>query len=192
MEEEETSEFIANVWDGMKTKRALLLAPSFKIGQKTCSALASKIKPAPTILDAADIEDSMESFTSRNNTVLSLAGRYDGLDLPGDDCRLLLMAETPAAIGTLERHQRDRWKLGPVLRRRERTRLIQGMGRCTRDATDFAVIILLGQTLVNNITTPSIVEHYPGEIQREINWGIDQTEVARKKKTRWQKWFWAC
>ena len=92
------------------------------------------------------------------------------------------MAENPAAIGTLERHQRDRWKLGPVLRRRERTRLIQGMGRCTRDATDFAVIILLGQTLVNNITTPSIVEHYPGEIQREINWGIDQTEVARKKK----------
>ena len=86
MEEEETSEFIANVWDGMKTKRALLLAPSFKIGQKTCSALASKIKPAPTILAAADIEDSMESFTSRNNTLSSLAGRYDGLDLPGDDC----------------------------------------------------------------------------------------------------------
>jgi Helicase C-terminal domain len=182
MEDDETTDFVAEVWNAMKTKRGLLLAPSFKIAQKTSSAIASKITPAPMVLHADDIEDTIESFTSKNNSLLSLAGRYDGLDLPGDDCRLLIMAETPGAISTLERHQRDRWKLGPVLRRRERTRLIQGMGRCTRDATDYAVIILLGQTLVNNITTPSVVEHYPGEIQREINWGIDQTEVVRKKK----------
>ena len=73
--------------------------------------------------------------------MLCLAGRYDGIDLPGDDCRLLIMAESPGAVGALERHLREHWKLGPLLRRRERTRLIQGMGRCTRDATDFAVII---------------------------------------------------
>jgi len=182
MEEEDANNFVAEVWNGMKTKRALLLAPSFKVALKTNSAITATMTPTPKVLNAHDIEDSIELFTSKDNTLLSLAGRYDGLDLPGEDCRLLIMAETPGAIGTLEKHQRDRWKLGPVLRRRERTRLIQGMGRCTRDATDFAVIVLLGQTLVNNITTPSIVEHYPGEIQREINWGIDQTEVARKKK----------
>jgi hypothetical protein len=187
MEEDETYEFVAELWNEMKTKRALILAPSFKISQKMSSAIAAKMKSAPTILGADDIEDSIESFTSSNNALLALAGRYDGLDLPGDDCRLLLMAETPGAIGTLERHQRDRWKLGPVLRRRERTRLIQGMGRCTRDATDFAAIILLGQTLVNNITTHSVMEHYPGEIQREVKWGIDQTEVARKKRDSLQE-----
>jgi len=115
--------------------------------------------------------------------VLCLAGRYDGVDLPGDDCRLLVMAESPAAVGALERHLREHWKLGPLLRRRERTRLIQGMGRCTRDATDFAVIVLLGQSLIDGITLPIFATKLPGEIQRELSWGMEQGEVARENST---------
>jgi hypothetical protein len=47
--------------------------------------------------------------------------------------------------------------MGPVMRRKERTRLIQGMGRCTRSATDFAVVLWLGQSLVDIASSKSAI-----------------------------------
>ncbi len=182
VDESECSDIIIDTWNDMETRRALILAPSFNIAQRTFQDVSQKIDPKPTRLEAPDIEESLESFIRANDVILSLAGRYDGLDLPGEDCRLLIMAESPAALDALERNLREHWKLGPLLRRRERVRLIQGMGRCTRDATDYAVIILLGQSLIDSLTTPVVVQGLPAEIQRELQWGIEQSEVAQKDK----------
>jgi len=179
-EEYECPKVVSSIWNEMEERRALILAPSFPVASRTFDALSEDMTPSPSKLEARDVENSLEPFTSEQSAILCLAGRYDGIDLPGDDCRLLIMSESPGAISTLERHLREYWKLGPLLRRRERTRLIQGMGRCTRDATDYAVIILLGQSLVDSITTPDFSETLPGEIQRELSWGMTQGEVARE------------
>lgn len=178
-EEGECPDVVSTIWNSMQEHRGLILAPSFPIADRTFSSVSSGMKPAPVKLGARDIENSLDTFTRAEGVILCLAGRYDGLDLPGDDCRLLIMADSPGAVGALERHLREHWKLGPLLRRRERTRLIQGMGRCTRDATDFAVIILYGQSLVDSITPPAMSQKLPGEIQRELLWGMEQGEVAR-------------
>lgn len=180
LEEDECPAVVSSIWNGMGAHRALILAPSFPIVDRTFNLLSADMNPSPVKLSAGDIENSLDPFIKAESAVLCLAGRYDGVDLPGDDCRLLVMAESPGAIGALERHLREYWKLGPLLRRRERTRLIQGMGRCTRDATDFAVIILLGQSLVDSITPPVFSRTLPGEIQRELAWGLEQGEVARE------------
>lgn len=171
---------IADVWRQLTPQRAVLLAPSFSVADEAFADLSSAMASRPVRLGPRDIEDSLEAFTKSSNSILCLAGRYDGLDLPGDDCRVLVIAETPAAVGPLERHLREYWKLGPLLRRRERTRLIQGMGRCTRDATDYAVIFLLGQSIVDSITAPALLRTLPSEIQREIQWGLEQTATARE------------
>ena len=180
MEEARCAQLVADVWNEMKLRRGLLLAPSFTMADKAFGLVTKNMKPKPVKLGAKEIEDNLEPFSKSKNSILCLAGRYDGIDLPGDDCRLLIMAESPSAVGTLERHLREHWKLGPLLRRRERIRLVQGMGRCTRDATDYAVILLLGQSLVNSCTTPAMVEGLPGEIQRELKWGIEQCETGKK------------
>lgn len=178
-EEDECPQVVSSIWNNMHSHRGLILAPSFPIAEKTFTSISYDMKPVPIRLSAKDIENSLDTFTHTEGAMLCLAGRYDGLDLPGDDCRLLIMADSPGAVGALERHLREHWKLGPLLRRRERTRLIQGMGRCTRDATDFAVIILYGQSLVDSITPPAMSQKLPGEIQRELLWGMEQGEVAR-------------
>ncbi|HKQ97772.1 MAG TPA: DEAD/DEAH box helicase [Candidatus Polarisedimenticolia bacterium] len=180
LDENSVGRLCATLWRSMKVRRALLLAPSFVAVDRFYKTPGNQLEPTPTYLTAKDIEDSLDEFTQGTDRILCLAGRYDGLDLPGEDCRLLFMSESPGAIGPLERHQREHWKLGPLLRRRERTRLVQGLGRCTRDATDFAVIILLGQSLVNSVTAPTVVGGLPSEIQREIKWGLVQSQQAGK------------
>jgi integrase len=134
----------------------------------------------PARLGAVDIANTVDGFVQNTDVFLTLAGRYDGLDLPDEQCRLLVLSESPAAINPLERHLSERWKMGPVLRKRERTRLIQGMGRCTRNATDFAIIVWLGQSLVNAATSSALMKGFPSELAAETSWEVEQSELAAK------------
>ena len=179
MKADEADALVARVWDGMAPRRAVLLAPSRHALDRAFAAVTGQTTVPPVRFNAADIQDSIDGFVRHDKAILALAARYDGLDLPGDQCRLLVMAESPAATNALERNLSERWKLGPVLRKRERTRLVQGMGRCTRDATDFAVIIWLGQSLVNASVSEVLLAGMPAELAAEIRWGLKQVEAAK-------------
>lgn len=180
MDDKKCLSLISNLWQKLKEapRRILLLSPSFFISDKYYNDFLEIMKPTPKKLTKTDIEDDLIPFTESMNAILCLAGRYDGIDLPGDDCRILLLAESPSAIGALEKNLRDQWKLGPILRRKERIRLVQGIGRCTRNSTDFAIVILLGQTIVNSFTTPTLIYGFPEEIQKEWEWGKEQGKIG--------------
>ncbi len=175
---ERTVRLTGQVWDKLSPRRAVLLTPSDRVLQRTVAELTAKMQHSPATVGASDIADTLDAFVDADDVLLTLAGRYDGLDLPDDQCRLLVMADSPLAISPLERHLTERWKLGPIFRRRERTRLVQGMGRCTRSATDFAVVVWLGQSLASIASSPSRLAGMPLELQREIKWGVEQSAIA--------------
>jgi hypothetical protein len=177
---DEAIQIVGSAWDEIKTRRAVLLTPSERVMNRTFDKLENAVAHKPARLGAADIANSLDGFITKNDVVLALAGRYDGLDLPDDQCRLLILSESPAAINPLERHLSERWKMGPVLRKRERTRIVQGMGRCTRNATDFAVIVWLGQSLVNAATSSPLLAGLPPELRAEVMWGVEQSQLAAK------------
>ena len=161
----EANWIVAQVWNELKVKRAVLLAPSERILNRALSSTSEAMKPVPDRISASDITESVEKFTTGENVILALAGRYDGLDLPDEQCRLLILAESPEAVDLLERHLSEIWKMGPVLKKRERTRLMQGMGRCTRSATDFAIIFWIGQTLVDAATSSNLLDAISMKLQ---------------------------
>ena len=176
--DEEAFKIAAKVWDSLSVRRGVLIAPSVKAANKAYSNFVTQAKSIPIRLGSDDIKDDLVPFTKSTDVMLVLGGRYDGLDLPEDDCRLLLLVDSPAATNSLERHLTSKWKMGPVMRRKERTRLIQGMGRCTRSATDFAVVLWLGQSLVDIASSKSAISHMPVELQRELAWGIEQVKES--------------
>ena len=102
--------------------------------------------PAP-ILDATDIEADLEGFASAPTGHLVLTNRYDGIDLPDDSCRLVLMVGLPARGDLQERFLHDSLGAPEVLQERVRARVVQGAGRATRHEGDYAVVVLLGDDL---------------------------------------------
>jgi hypothetical protein len=171
---------LARVWDELKTRRAVLLSPSDRVLNETFARLEKAMTRKPNRFGAAEISNSIDPFINGKDVILGLSGRYDGLDLPDDQCRVLILAESPEAVNLLETHLSQNWKMGPVLKKRERTRLIQGMGRCTRNATDFAVIFWLGQSLINAANDQTLLGAMPPELAAEITWGVQQSELAAK------------
>jgi hypothetical protein len=169
------------LWNELIPKRAVLLSPSERILNDAFGQFANAAAQTPVRLTSSSIADTLTPFTGTTNAVLALANRYDGLDLPDDDCRLLVMAGSPVAVNLMERHLAERWKLTSLFRRRERTRLIQGMGRCTRNATDFSLIFLMGQALADAVTSRAFIDEFPQELAKEITWGLQQSELASQQ-----------
>lgn len=160
----------AFVSDLMKTAgRSLLLAPS----NYTLEQYKQTLVPAGfKIVTASDVETSLEPFTSEPNAVLALANRYDGIDLPDEHCRVIVLAGLPVGADPQEKFYTTLLGAKRVLQERTRTRFAQGAGRATRNANDRAVVVVLGQPLIAFAGDRDIQAGTLPEIRAELEIGI--------------------
>lgn len=128
------------------------------------------------VLTAKDIEESLDPFVKSKKAMLVLTNRYDGIDLPGEDCRLLVVYGLPASVNLQERFLWSKLALSNVLRDRIRTRITQAVGRCTRHSTDYAAIVMVGDDLFDYcIKRENRTDLHP-ELRAEMEFGIDNSE----------------
>src|SRR5260370_879421 len=142
LQEDAALEFTARAVES--ADRVLMLCPNAFAARSLEGDLAAKGVTKP-ILHAPDVEETLDPFTSAQSAALLLTNRYDGLDLPGDTCRTLLVFGEPTATNAQERFLLARLGASSLLRDRIRTRIAQAVGRCTRSATDYALVVMLGQ-----------------------------------------------
>lgn len=157
-------------------ERTLVLCPDNQIVDSFESILKTGSKHS--IIKINDIEDTLESFIEKPKTILILANRYDGLDLPGESCRHLVLLDLPAAINIQERFLHDRLAIVSLLRDRIVTRLTQAVGRTTRGDTDYSLITIIGRELFDFYANNMNRYQMHPEIQAEIEFGINQSNVT--------------
>jgi len=80
-----------------------------------------------------------------------LINRYDGVDLPGDACHVLVVDGLPEAMSGTERVDQAQLAGSELLIARQVQRLEQGMGRATRSNDDHCVVFLLGNRLAERL-----------------------------------------
>jgi hypothetical protein len=129
-----------------------------------------------TQVSAEEIEHDPSAFTDSEHAVLLLANRYDGIDLPDQACRLIVMSGLPRGTHLQERFLAVQLGAGRVLAERIRTRLTQGAGRCTRNPQDFAAVILRGPDLLDFVARDEEIMALRPELQAEIEFGLDNSE----------------
>lgn len=155
--------------------RALIVAPSNNEAEDAATRLVPDGVP---VLRAADVEQDFAAFVEVDPAVLLLANRYDGIDLPDDACRLIVLTGLPAHAHLQERFIMDVLGAQRVLSERIRTRIQQGAGRATRNARDFAVVIIRGERLTDFLSREDELRSFPPQLQAEIGFGFDNSEDA--------------
>lgn len=151
--------------------RSLVLTP------RRCEAeslITELKKEGLTIFGAEDIEDSIEPFARSTKSALALT-RYDGLDLPDDTCRLLVMCGLPSGTNLQEKFLWSRIAAFSLLRDRVLTRFTQGIGRCTRSDNDYAVVLIWGRPLVDFILKEENRRILIPELQAEVQFGVENS-----------------
>ncbi len=110
--------------------------------------------PGMPVFGKSDVEHNLSVFKDAPKGVLGLANRYDGLDLPDDDCRLVVLKGLPAAQNLQEKFLGERADSNAAIAERIRTRVVQGAGRCTRGPSDYAVVVIAGSQITRYFSRP--------------------------------------
>jgi hypothetical protein len=153
--------------------KALVIAPSnAELDRFTLNGVPQDVPQIRT----GDADQDYDTFSNADTGVLLLANRYDGIDLPDEVCRLIVLSGLPAATHLQERYLHDRLRARRVLAERIRTRLTQGAGRCTRNPQDFAAVIMRGDGLVDFCARDENRRTLHPELQAEFGFGLDNSE----------------
>lgn len=89
-----------------------------------------------------------------------LVNRYDGIDLPGDCCRLLVIDGLPPLNSIKERYIQSVNPQSTILLREQIQRIEQGMGRGVRSNNDECCIILMGNELSNVLLRNKGIDYF--------------------------------
>lgn len=157
------------------TRRGVVLTPSFKAAKATIDSIKNLKIPC---FSASDLEKSKSAFVESEEAIAVLANRYDGIDFPGKQSELLIMRNLPGATGLQEQFLLSRMSARLLLQDRIRTRVVQAVGRCTRSATDFSAVIVLGEDLLTYLSKKETRAQLHPELQAEIEFGLEQSTTA--------------
>ena len=155
---------LASAKEVIRNHKALILVPSFARAEEWIDASS-----LPTKENAPEVIDSFRKADPP--TKLTLAARYDGIDLPGDTCRMMVLDELPAGAGALERFQRNQLNMQNSLRSLLATRIVQSLGRISRGMSDHGVVLLTGKGLIEWIIVPRNQLLLPKFLQNQIKIG---------------------
>ena len=154
--------------------RSVILTPS----GPTADAHSEQIEASLDgyqVFTAEDIEDDKSPFVTSKKAVAILANRYDGIDFPGDECRLLCVDGMPKAMNSQERFIMSKMGAAVLYSERIQTRVLQAMGRCTRSLQDRSTVFVTGTSLVDFLADSRTWPHFPPELQAELSFGVDQS-----------------
>jgi len=117
---------------------------------------ASEWEDLADVVSAADgIEATVARLQSGEHVgLVVLINKYDGIDLPDDACRVLVIDGLPEAYGGIDRREAVILGESDAMVSRQLQRIEQGMGRGVRSADDHCAVLLLGPKLTQLIADP--------------------------------------
>ena len=159
--------------------RSLVLVPSDKLREEIVEDVKQNLKFKT--FSAEDIESSKGPFISQKNGVAVVASRYDGIDFPADECRLLFVDGLPKAMNIQEKFLMSRMGANLLFNERIQTRILQAIGRCTRSLEDYSAVVVTGDELVAYLTDVRRRKFFHPQLQAELNFGVEQSKGTSAK-----------
>lgn len=86
--------------------------------------------------------------------------RYDGIDLPGDACRMLVIDGLPPLNSIKDRYIQSVAPQSTILLREQVQRIEQGMGRGVRSNDDECCIVLMGDELTDVLSRNKGIDYF--------------------------------
>lgn len=153
-------------WAATKIKAGtVVLAPSKKAAQEWSDTGLV----ADTTEKVGQYVKNLQEGSSEGPFVF--ANRYDGIDLPGDACRLLIMAGLPRGANEYDSYRSSVFFGGEEFKSSLAQRIEQGIGRGGRGSSDFCVVILTGHDLTGWIDRPANQERMTSSTRAQLTIG---------------------
>lgn len=151
--------------------KVLIAVPNYKAAERW--ALCGR-PPEP-----AQFTERLDSFRKAPSGTFVLVQRTDGIDLPHNACRVMLLDGLPAGASMLERLQFDVLRMSANNASRMANRIVQLFGRINRGRNDYGVFLINDRYLNAWLSNHRHVALLPPLLQKQILLGKQvQEEMA--------------
>ncbi|KRN68747.1 hypothetical protein IV70_GL000943 [Carnobacterium maltaromaticum DSM 20342] len=152
----------------------IALTPSFSLTQDW-NKYGSKI------VSTGDINESVKYLeASEKPQTVVFSNRYDGIDLPDNLCRILVIDSIPSFESLEDRYLSSVISNSEQLNRKKAQKIEQGMGRSVRGEKDFSVIVLIGTELTRFVQTNNNQKYFSTFTKKQILIGKELVDFAKE------------
>jgi hypothetical protein len=106
---------------------------------------------ATEIVNAKNIDKTVEQLKSGHVGLVVFVNKYDGVDLPNNACRVLIIDGLPDVRKLIDKIEQSILRGSDEIVARSIQKIEQGMGRGIRSNEDFCAILLMGRSLVRQL-----------------------------------------
>jgi len=116
-------------------------------------------------------------FSRKDKGVLVAAGRFIGLDFPGQACQAEIVPKMPYVLGPVDVLVKNTLEDSEYTNEKVSHRLVQAFGRCNRNPEDYAIYFMLDSRLSSDIRgEEKIFSHFPNRMKAELDFGQEFVE----------------
>jgi hypothetical protein len=136
-------------------------------------------------------DDMVDTWSRVATGNLVTAGRYDGLDLPGDICKLVVITTVPQASSEFERFVVAYLGDASFMRHRVGQRVTQALGRANRTASDRSLYLGLDPTFAQVLADPAVRASIPDDTRPTIRDALELYDEGWEATQRTCARFWS-
>ena len=162
----------------LTTKLATKVAEKAGVVILTSSrASADRWSEIATVVQGNDVAHAVSQLVDgKSKGPYAFPNRYDGIDLPANSCRMLILSGLPYGANAYDLYRAAVLEGSGTINATLAQRVEQGMGRGTRGRGDHCVILLLGKDLVGWISRSGNLELLTSATQEQVRIGIDVSQ----------------
>ena len=154
--------------------RSVVLTPSKDRAKENIDKMRQSL-PSWDFFGNEEIEKDKSAFVNLTKAVAVLANRYDGIDFPKEQCRLLCIDGLPQATNSQEKFILSKMGSRILYDERIQTRVFQATGRCTRALEDRSVVLVTDSLLTDYLVSNDRAKHFPPTLQSELDFGEENS-----------------
>jgi len=159
--------------DLVEKLKACIIAPSDRAANEWC--------PPAVKFERNQGHAAIQSFANATDAEkLALAARYDGIDLPGDACRVLILAGMPVGEMLIDRFIDQTLRIERIRTAHVATRVVQAIGRIFRGNTDHGAVLVANYDLERWLVDPQNLRYMPALLQQQVKLGIELQRMVEQ------------
>lgn len=146
--------------------KCVALVPSARIGELYVK------QEYPAVLASRDTMSQelqyLQNSVGASPHSVVFSNRYDGIDLPDDQCRILLIDSKPVFGNLSDRYEQSCRQESDIVATKVAQKIEQGLGRSVRGEKDYSVIMMIGEDLVRFVKSTPNQRFFSSQTRQQI------------------------
>ncbi len=154
----------------------VVIVPSTKRAEFWC-------EDGSRIITKEGIEKAVSELKEKHVGLLVFVNRYDGIDLPDNACRMLVIDGLPPLRSEYDKYIQGIDLASSILLREQIQRIEQGMGRGVRSNSDSCCIILMGDKLADVLLRNNGVSYFSSATAEQYNLSKELWDLLKQENS---------